>query len=139
MAVVGWLAAALVSAVAVVGFVDYIGIAEFRVPAMSPCPDDASKSCDTPAGVKLSQVAHEMESDLFLVGRQVSLDVRSIPRVIVGVPYDKWMKAADWHAWLDGADWTAHFDKSAIDALHMDLSHPNATHMPQVVVPGTGD
>lgn len=139
MAVIGWLSAAIVSAVAVVGFVDYIGIAEFRVPAMTACPGDSTKECDTPAGVKLSQVAHEMGNDLFLLGRQASLDVRSIPRVLVGVPYDKWMKAADWNAWLDSADWTAHFDKSAIDALHMDLSDPTATHMPQVVVPGTGE
>src|SRR5258708_3881478 len=68
MAVVGWLAAAIVSAVAVVGFVDYIGIAEFRVPAMSPCPDDASKSCDTPAGVKPSHVAHELRDEEQLEG-----------------------------------------------------------------------
>jgi TRAP-type C4-dicarboxylate transport system permease small subunit len=138
-AVIGWLTAAIVSTVAVFGFVDYIGIAEFRVPAMTPCADDATKSCDAPTGQKLGQVAHEMGNDLFLLGRQASLDLKSMPRVLVGVPYDKWMKAGEWNAWLDGADWTAHFDKNAIDALHMDPSDPNATHMPQVVVPGTGE
>ena len=61
-----------------------------------------------------------MGDDLFLLGRQASLDLESFPRVLVGVPYDKWMKAAEWNAWLDGADWTAHFDKTAVDALHMD-------------------
>jgi hypothetical protein len=137
--VVGWLAAAIVSGVAVVGFVDYIGIAEFRVPAKQACPGEQSQTCDTPAGEKLAGIAHQMKADFFLFGRQASLDLMSFPRVMVGTPYDKWMKAADWNAWLDGADWTAHFDKSAIDALHMDTSDPNATRMPQVVVPGTGE
>ena len=77
MAVVGWLTAAIVSGVAVFGFVDYIGIAEFRVPAMSACPGDASKECDTPTGVKLSQVVREMGDDIFLFGRQASLDLKS--------------------------------------------------------------
>jgi TRAP-type C4-dicarboxylate transport system permease small subunit len=139
MAVVGWLSATVMCVFAAIGFVDYIGIAEFRVPAMSACPGDPSKTCDTPTGEKLSQVAHEMGNDLFLFGRQASLDVKSIPRVLVGVPYDKWMTAPEWNAWLDGADWTAHFDKNAIDALHMDVSDATATHMPQVVVPGTGE
>jgi hypothetical protein len=49
------------------------------------------------------------------------------------------MKAAEWNAWLDGADWSSHFDKNAVEALHMDLTDPTATHMPQVVVPGTGE
>ena len=59
--------------------------------------------------------------------------------MLTGVPYDKWMKAADWNEWLDSADWTAHFDKNAVDALKMDPSDTSATHMPQVVAPGTGE
>ncbi len=137
--VIGWLAAAVVSGVAVFGFVDYIGIAEFRVPAESACPGETTKMCDTPTGQKLKLMIHEMDADFFLLGRQASLDLKSFPRVMVGIPYDKWMKAAEWNAWLDSADWTAHFDKSAMDSLHMDLSDPNATRMPQVVVPGTGE
>jgi TRAP-type C4-dicarboxylate transport system permease small subunit len=138
-AIVGSLAAAVVCAVAVFGFVDYIGIAAFRVSAMQPCPGDSTKACDTPTGEKLAAIGKEMSSDLFLLGRQASLDLRSVPRVLVGTPYDKWMTAAEWNSWLDGADWTAHFDKSAIAALHMDPSAPDATRMPQITVPGTGE
>jgi len=135
IAVIGWLSAAVFCAVAVVGFVDYIGIAEFRVPAMSPCPGDSTKSCDVPPGTKLSKMTHEIGNDLFILGRQASLDVKALPRVLVGEPYDKWMKAAQWNAWLDGADWSR-FDKGAVDSLRMDTSDPNATRMPQVIVPG---
>jgi len=138
-AVVGALAGAAVCAVAVFGFVDYIGIAAFRVSAMQPCPGEPTKACDTPTGQKLAAIGKEMGSDFFLLGRQASLDLRSLPRVIVGTPYDKWMKASEWNAWLDGADWTAHFDKGAVDALHMDPSAPDATRMPQITVPGTGE
>jgi TRAP-type C4-dicarboxylate transport system permease small subunit len=138
-AVLGSLAGGIVCAVAVFGFVDYIGIAAFRVSAMQPCPGEPAKACDTPTGEKLSAISKEMGSDLFLLGRQASLDLRSLPRVLVGTPYDKWMKASDWNAWLDDADWKAHFDKSAVDALHMDPSAPDATRMPQITVPGTGE
>jgi len=138
-AALGAAAAALVCCVAVFGFVDYIGIAAFRVPAMQPCPGDAGKACDTPTGVKLAAIGKEVGSDFFLLGRQASLDLRSVPRAIIGVPYDKWMKTAEWNEWLDGADWKAHFDKSAVDALHMDPSAPDATRMPQITVPGTGE
>jgi len=138
-AALGSLAGAVVCAVAVFGFVDYIGIAAFRVSAMQPCPGEPTKSCDTPTGEKLAAINKEIGADLFLLGRQASLDVRSLPRVITGTPYDKWMKADEWNAWLDGADWTAHFEKSAVDALHMDPAVPGATRMPQITVPGTGE
>jgi hypothetical protein len=138
-AIVGSLAAAVVCVFAVFGFVDYIGIAAFRVSAMQPCPGEPTKSCDTPTGEKLAAITKEVSSDLFLLGRQASLDLRSLPRVITGTPYDKWMRADEWNAWLDGADWTAHFDKAAVDALHMDPSAPAATRMPQITVPGTGE
>jgi hypothetical protein len=138
-AILGSLAGAVVCAVAVFGFVDYIGIAAFRVSAMQPCPGEPTKACDTPTGAKLAAIGKEVSADLFLLGRQASLDLRSLPRVITGTPYDKWMKADEWNTWLDGADWTAHFDKGAIDALHMDPTLPSATRMPQVTVPGTGE
>jgi TRAP-type C4-dicarboxylate transport system permease small subunit len=138
-AIAGWLAAAVVCAFGVVGFVDYIGIAEFRASATSPCPGNPTASCDAAAGEKLTTVKHEVASDCFLLGRQASLDWMSLPKVLSGQPYEKWMTAAEWNAWLDGADWTAHFDKAAVEALHMDPSAAAVTRMPQVTVPGTGE
>ena len=146
-AMASWLAAALMCATAVVGFVDHIAIAQFRAPAVRPCAageakadhDPLSTTCDTPPGEKLATVTRAVSADTFLVGRQTSLDLRSLPRVLVGVPYDQWMTAAQWNAWLDGADWTAHFDRAAVDALLMDPAAPDAKRMPQVVVPGTGE
>lgn len=137
-AILGWLGAAIVCLVAMCGFVDHIAIAAYQASATQPCPEDASKVCDAPVGQKLGIVAKESLSDLFILGRQMSLDVRSLPHVIAGTPYDRWMSAHEWNAWLDGADWSAHFDKTAVDAQKMDESAPGATHMPAVEVPGSG-
>lgn len=138
-AIVSWLAAALMCGTAVAGFVDHIAIAQFRAAAVRPCAPGSAVSCDTPAGEKLATVLHATSADLFLLGRQATLDLRSLPRVLAGVPYDRWMTAAQWNAWLDGADWAAHFDRAAVDALRMDPAAPEATRMPQVAVPGTGE
>jgi hypothetical protein len=138
-AVAGWLAAAAVCVVGVVGFIDYISIAEFRASATKACPGEANTTCDAPASEKLATMGRAMSADVFMLGRQASLDLKSLPHVLAGTPYDKWMTAAEWNAWLDDADWAAHFDKGAVDALHMDPSAPTATRMPQVVVPGTGE
>ncbi len=137
--IVGCVGAAVVCLVGALGFVDYISIAEYRASAVQPCPGDPGRSCDTPPGDKLAAVGRAMRSDLFLLGRQVSLDARSVREVLAGRPYDRWMSASDWNAWLDGAPWASHFDESAVQALRMDPSETTARRMPQVAVPGTGE
>jgi len=141
-AIVGQLAAAVMCAFAVVGFLDYISIAAYRAAAVAPCWNDMTQSCETTARQKLATVTREMRSDFFLLGRQMSLDCKSLPKVIAGTPYDKWMTADEWNGWLESANWTAHFDKAAVDALHMappDPTAPALYRMPQVAVPGTGE
>jgi TRAP-type C4-dicarboxylate transport system permease small subunit len=138
-AVVGQLAAMLVCVFGAIGFVDYIAISVYRADATKPCPGDPAKSCDTTAGEKAATVEHKVGSDFFLLGRQASLDWRSLGTVLGGTPYDKWMTATEWNTWLDGADWTAHFEKNAVDAVRMDPAQPEAKRMPQVPVPGTGE
>jgi TRAP-type C4-dicarboxylate transport system permease small subunit len=138
-AVVGQIAAMLVCIFGAIGFVDYIAISVYRADANKPCPGDATKSCDTTAGEKAATVEHKVGSDFFLLGRQASLDWKSVGTVLGGTPYDKWMTATEWNAWLDDADWTAHFDRTAVDAVRMDPSQPEAKRMPQVPVPGTGE
>ena len=83
--------------------------------------------------------SHRAQVAIFSIGRQASLDWKSVGRVLGGTPYDKWMTATEWNAWLDDADWKAHFEKTAVDAVRMDPSQPNTLRMPQVPVPGTGE
>ncbi|HEY1693207.1 MAG TPA: TRAP transporter small permease subunit [Polyangiaceae bacterium] len=138
-AIVGQLAALLVCVFGAVGFCDYIAISVYRADAVKPCPGEPMKSCDTSPGEKLATVEQKVSADFFLLGRQASLDVKSVGKVLGGTPYDKWMTASEWNAWLDGSDWTSHFEKRAVDAIRMDPSQPDATRMPQVPVPGTGE
>jgi hypothetical protein len=137
-AIVGWLGAAVVCLVAFCGFVDYIAIAQYQATATVPCPADSTAVCDAPVSDKLAVVAKETGADFFLLGRQASLDIRSLPHVIAGTSYETWMTAATWNEWLDGADWASHFDKTAVDAQKMDASAPGASHIPAVEVPGSG-
>jgi hypothetical protein len=136
-AVLGWLTAATVCAAAAAGFVDYIAVAEFRIEATGSCGGESAAVCDTGVGTRLEAMRRKIARDIFVLGRQASLDVRSLPRVVVGIPYDSWMTATDWNAWIDGADWAAHFDKDAVDTLHADPAGPART--PQVVVPENGE
>jgi TRAP-type C4-dicarboxylate transport system permease small subunit len=138
-AMVGWVAAAAVCIAGVFGFVDSIAINKFRALADKPCPAGVTGICETTAGEKWATVSKEMGSDLFLLGRQASLDWKTLPHALGGTPYDHWMTADDWNAWLDDADWTAHFDKAAVDGLRADPAQPAGSRMPQVSAPGTGE
>jgi C4-dicarboxylate transporter DctM subunit len=139
IAIAGWLAAAVVCAAGAAGFVDYIAISDFRAAASHPCREDASRACDAPVSERLATVGRGLSADFFVLGRQASLDIRTVPHVLSGEAYDGWMTATEWNAWLDGADWTTHFDRAAVDALRMDPAAPSATRAPQVACPGTGD
>jgi hypothetical protein len=141
-AVAGQLAAAVMCALAVVGFLDYISIAAYRAPAVAPCANDPTKSCETTPREKLAAVTQHVSADFFLLGRQLSLDCKSLPKVITGTPYDGWMTGPEWNDWLDSANWTSHFDKVAVDALRMPPAGPSTPpsyRIPQVAVPGTGE
>jgi hypothetical protein len=138
-ALVGQVAAMLVCVFGAIGFVDYIAISVYRADAVKPCKDDPARSCETTAGDKLGVVGDKVSADFFLLGRQASLDAKTVGKVLGGTPYDKWMTAGEWNAWLDDANWTGHFDKAAVESVHMDPSQANAKRMPQVPVPGTGE
>ena len=137
VAVVGWLAAATMCTAAIWGFFDHIAIEAFHAPAIEPCAADANQSCDVPPGKKIDFVEHALGDDLFLVGRQISLDFKTLPKVIVGTKYSDYMKGPEWNAWLDGGDWTAHFKKEDVDQLRVPDDPPGQTHLPIVSIPGS--
>jgi hypothetical protein len=139
VAVIGWVAAATVSGAAVWGFFDHIAIEGFKAKATIPCVDNPAKDCDAPPSSKLATAKEEIGRDFFLLGRQVSLDLKTIPKVLGGTKYSDYMKAPEWNAWLKGGAWTEHFKQEDVDALLMDESQPEVTHMPAVSVPGTGE
>ncbi|MGH7281247.1 MAG: TRAP transporter small permease [Polyangiaceae bacterium] len=137
VAVIGWVAAATMCTAGVWGFFDHIAIEAFHAPAIEPCAADANQSCDVAPGKKISFVEQAMGTDLFLVGRQISLDFSTLPKVIVGTKYSDYMKGPEWNAWLDAADWTSHFKKEDVDELRVPDDPPGQTHLPVVSIPGS--
>jgi tripartite ATP-independent transporter DctQ subunit len=144
VAITGWLAAAAVCFAASYGFTDSIAVTKFRAEAFHTCPKDktvAAESglCDTTALSRFGTAVEGMRTDLFLLGRQLVLDLRTLPHVLTGDPYDKYLKASEWNAWVKGGGWEAHFPKEAVASLYVPEDDPNATRMPAVVAPDTGE
>src|SRR5262249_5957295 len=114
-------AAAAVCFAAAWGFVDHIAIESFGAHA------------DDRAGAKISRVVHHVSDHAFLTRKQLGLDLRTLPRVLVGRPYDGWMSAAVWNAWVKGAGFEDHYPEG--DVQKMLLPEDSPPHVPLVVAP----
>lgn len=136
VAVLGWIAAALVSISASWGFFDYVCVEELRAPPTIACPDDATKRCPAPPGSKVDKVIASGRRDLFLAGRQLSLDLRSLPKVLTGTPYNRWMTPKAWNEWLRGGGWDEHFKTEDWKAFELpedgsiEFRNPSVTAIP---------
>ncbi|MFO0673698.1 MAG: TRAP transporter small permease subunit [Polyangiaceae bacterium] len=126
VASVGWIAASIVCTTAVWGFVDDIAIGHFLAPA------------DAPPKEKLSHVAHESRTDLFLLGRQISLDLKSLPHVVTGEPYSGFLKAKEWNEWLRAGDWSSRFKPDDVKLLELPDDQA-AARLPIITVPGSSE
>jgi TRAP-type C4-dicarboxylate transport system permease small subunit len=138
VAVLGWVAAAVMCTAGAWGFVDHIAIALFHAPPSEVCKDDPSKECRVSGADKLAHVGQAMSTDLFLIGRQLSLDVRSLPRVLFGTTYNEYFRTADWNDWIKEGGWTEHFTKDQVDGLYAatDSGRGRDFHAPAVSIPG---
>ncbi len=119
VAVLGWIAAAVVSIAASWGFFDYVAVEELRAPTSIPCPGDDTKHCPAPPGSKVDVVTSAMGRDLFLVGRQLSLDIRTLPKVIGGTPYGNTMRPHEWNEWLRGGGWESRFKAEDVKGFEL--------------------
>jgi TRAP-type C4-dicarboxylate transport system permease small subunit len=136
VAVLGWVAAAVVCASGAWGFVDHISIALFHEKTSEACADDPTKDCPVSPVEKIGRVTHDVATDLFLAERQLTLDVRTLPRVLAGTKYDESFTAGQWNAWIEGADWSAHFPPDAVKSLLAPPDRPGDRHVPAVSIPG---
>lgn len=120
VAILGWLTAAVVSGAAAWGFFDDVAVEEFHAPASVECPPgDARRSCPAPPGSKIDRVTHDIGTDMFLVGKQISLDLRTFPKVLGGTPYGKTLTPKDWNEWLRGGEWEKRFPAADVKALEL--------------------
>jgi hypothetical protein len=114
-AIVSWLAAGTVCIAGSIGFCDYLAVAEYDV-IPQVCAENPH-GCEQPAGTKLSRVTHDMGTDAFLLGRQLSLDLKSFPKVLGGTKWDGYLTTAEWNDWVQGSDFADHLGKEKADSL----------------------
>ncbi len=136
VAVLGWVAAAIVSISASWGFFDYVCVEELRASPTIACPGDETKRCPAPPGTKIDKLLASTNRNFFLARRQVSLDLRSFPKVITGTPYNKWMTPKEWNEWLRDGDWDSHFKTEDWKAFEIpedgtiEFRNPSVTAIP---------
>lgn len=140
VAIVGWVFAAAVSISASWGFFDYVVIEEIHSPPTMACPDDAAKRCPTPPGKKIDAVASVLRRDLFLTGRQLSLDLWSLPKILSGKPYNQWLTPREWNEWLRGGGWDGPFKAEDVKGFELPEDGSIEFRNPAVTaVPGSTD
>lgn len=139
VAVLGWMVAAVVCFAGVWGFFDHVAVVDFKAPVTVPCPGAADQDCPAPPASKIEFVWKQTKRDLFLSGRQLSLDLRTFPRVVAGTPYGRWLTAKEWNAWLHDADWQHYFDPADVKAMEMDEKGDGFRTPAVTAVPGAGD
>jgi TRAP-type C4-dicarboxylate transport system permease small subunit len=135
VALLGWALAAVVCLLATFGFVDSIAVTKYRAEAFTSCPQGL---CDTPLSQRLATVARGTSVDLFMLRKQLLLDLRTLPRVIAGSPYDRWLTAKDWNEFVAEGGFEDYFPPEAVEGLKL-TGDPNATRMPAIVDPTTGE
>jgi hypothetical protein len=134
VALLGWALAAIVCLLASFGFVDSIAVTKYRAEAFRSCPEGL---CDTPIAERLGVVAKGTSVDLFMLRKQVMLDLRTFPRVLIGSPYDKWLSAKDWNEFVEEGGFEDYFPAETVKGLL--LTDPSSTRMPAIVDPTTGE
>jgi hypothetical protein len=123
---VGWVVASIVCFAAVWGFFDHIAIGSFGAPA------------DAEPAEKVSIAKRESSRHLFLLRKQLALDVRTALHVARGDRYDGWLEGAEWNEWIASGEWEEHFGKEAVQKITLPDSAAKELHPPLVLVPTGG-
>jgi hypothetical protein len=153
---IGWFAAAIVCFAASYGFVDSIAVTKFRAEAFRSCdqrldrlestggpasPDRAPMTgvCETAVSERLGVVVDGIGVDAFLLRKQIALDFRTIPKVIAGEPYDKYLTPQEWNRFIREGGWVPFFPEEAVRTMYVPEDDPTLAKMPMVFAPTTGE
>lgn len=119
VAVLGWIAAAIMSVTGAWGFFDGVAVEQYHAPGEIPCANDAAKTCPATAGSKVEFVLSQTGRNLFLARKQMSLDLRTFPRVLGGTPYGKSLTPKEWNEWLREGGWEKRFKPEDVKAFEV--------------------
>jgi hypothetical protein len=90
---------------------------------------------DAPAGEKISIALREGGRHLFLLRRQLSLDLMTAGHVLKGERYDGWLHGGEWNTWLAEGGWDAYYSPQELESVTMPESAAAELHPPLVVGP----
>jgi hypothetical protein len=136
LALLGWCAAAIMCFTGAWGFVDQLALGEYRAPRTIPCAaGDASKECESTPGMKLHAIGEEFGKDMFLLGKQFSLDLQTLPKVLSGARYDQWLTPAEWNVFASDPAFAVHYGAEKAATLLVAKDRTDAV-LPAVIVPG---
>lgn len=123
--VFGWLGSAMICLAASWGFFDHIAIENFGAKA------------DASAGQKVSAVTHELGEQVFMLRKQISLDMKSAPHIVFkSEPYANWLKGKEWNQWLDDHGFVERYGADAVKNLRIP---DDELRSPMIVIPGVGE
>jgi TRAP-type C4-dicarboxylate transport system permease small subunit len=122
---VTWVGAAAVCFVAAWGFVDHIAIESY----------DAGR--DAPAGEKIATIGRHTSEGFFILRKQFALDLSTLPCVLAGNEYDRWLTNEEWNRRVEGAGWEDHFTPDQVASLKMPADVAKDYRLPVVMVPGS--
>ena len=125
--IAGALATAAVCFTSAFAFFDYISIEGF------------SQRNDAPFSEKVSGVKRASSLHLFVLRKQVALDLRAMPAVVFkGVRWDdaSRMNGRAWNTWLDEAGFGERFTAEEMDQMRAPKGSEEAPRAPVVMLPG---
>jgi hypothetical protein len=120
-AVTNFAATALVCFAAAWGFFDHLAVQSYGA------------KFDDSAGTKVAATVHGMGEHFFLTRKQIGLDLRSLPHVLTGERYDRWMSAPAWNGWIRDAGFDDHYPPEQVRGLIVPDDSP--AHAPLVISP----
>ncbi len=122
---IGWVGAAVICLVAAWGFFDHISI---------DTPFHAN--ADGTAAEKFSKVGEELGEQAFILRKQITLDVKSVPHIMAGEPFSDWMTGREWNEWVRDGGFNERYGEEQAKAI---LIGPDERRAPYVLIPGRGE
>lgn len=74
-----------------------------------------------------------MGQHAFLTRKQIGLDLRTLPHILAGETYDRWMTPAQWNQWVKEGGFEGDYKPEEISSIL--VPEDSSSHTPLVVAP----